>query len=838
MPQGRQAYVAALLDPREHAIPTRFLAQGINVTAGLETKLDLTITDWVSAPAREVKSPFAPEIKRNGMAGRCVFEQFFKNPFFFHFPRQLVRIDLPPGVTDDPERLILLATSNGQPQSIHISGRELLFFVELPEKTDLVFALYEFEETVVPLPTETLTLQSQGDGTGIIDTGRTRFRVPYGNGSDALPPLLAVQGLDGAWRGQGRFRFHAGLTVISRETRVTESGSLLLQWSTRYGLSNGEHYEIRFTAHQGEAYLLAHEISPDIEGASFDFSLREFSGGRGYLHWRPEGNFSRSWSTLQARDEEVAWLQESVAWWIPPMGFGCAFTPDGLDQKDYIAVFTQRRGDWIDRKFERLVQGPKNPDGTENRELDWPFCEMVGSTLSMITAKTDKSGDAFFRFGFFGGERHWGILVSDLDRNDGPFKEISSVQHKNSSPRLQEFKDWHLDEPDQSERPIVIARRKDLTSIRQRIHSPTHKKFWDAVLKAKDMPGAANGVAFAITGDPTIAWRKKLEIFGVAAMRSKMTLLGRDFGDIYSPVGGRSITPWAEDYDLIAASGVFTPEEEREVRAFLILMGHMFMSPDFMNWHYNSRNANFEADRADIVAACGLSFQGNPDGEKMVMHAAELMEKSINVYCTPDSGKWYENPACYYLHAAKCRLNLAFHLASHGIQDPTVIPRMRDFLRWGILLLTPPFPHEYALLRDGLTDTEYRDAEKVRRIPPIGDHARLGAWVPDHYATMSKLYRKKDPEFADLLLWVHQSGGSDGGYFGNPGLIIAAMGEHELSPAPAPVLRGRRLEGFGALFRGCFGQPDEFYLLFKQGPAAIATTGRKAALYSLPTESP
>jgi len=53
---------------------------------------------------------------------------------------------------------------------------------------------------------------------------------------------------------------------------------------------------------------------------------------------------------------ELARLQESVAWWIPPQGFGYAMTPEGLEQKDYIGVFTRRRGEWIDREFE--LTGP------------------------------------------------------------------------------------------------------------------------------------------------------------------------------------------------------------------------------------------------------------------------------------------------------------------------------------------------------------------------------------------------------------------------------------------------------------------------------------------------
>ena len=433
----------------------------------------------------------------------------------------------------------------------------------------------------------------------------------------------------------------------------------------------------------------------------------------------------------------------------------------------------------------------------------------------MITAHTDASGDAFFRFGFFDGQRQWGILVSTLDRNDGPFKEISAVQHKNSAPRLQDFKDWRLDEADQEARPHVVARRADLRGLRQKKTTPTFAPIWQRIASGA-VGGPVDGVRFVVDNDPLIAWRKKRELVGVAHIRSKMTLLGRDYADMYSPVGARPITQWAEEYDLLAASGVFTPDEERLFRQFLMLMGHLYMEPDFMNWKYGSRNANFEADRVDVIGTIGLVFHGNPDAAKFVQHAVELMERSLQAYSTPGSGRWYENPACYYLHATKCRANLVLHLAQHGIMHPTQFPRWKDVLGWGILLLTPPCPNSYAVMRDGTSD--YAGTAKVRRVSPVGDHAHIGPWVPEHYALMSKLYRGHDDAFADLLLWAYQAGGSDGGYHGNLPLLFATLDETDLRPAQAPPLTSRRLEGFGAAFRGHFGEPNEFYLLLKQGP--------------------
>lgn len=43
------------------------------------------------------------------------------------------------------------------------------------------------------------------------------------------------------------------------------------------------------------------EECEDLANAAFEFSLREFSGGRGYLHWNAETG-SHHWSTLASED--------------------------------------------------------------------------------------------------------------------------------------------------------------------------------------------------------------------------------------------------------------------------------------------------------------------------------------------------------------------------------------------------------------------------------------------------------------------------------------------------------------------------------------------------------
>jgi hypothetical protein len=836
VPAGENDFLAVTLNSEQWEIPTHFLARSLEIPSTGEVDLGhLIVSEWTSAPAAEFQVTHSDLLTDDNDSWRKVAEFPLRNPFHYDFPRQLLRLPLPRGI-DPTLTSIRVVTQPGGIENHQIVGNEIAILTGLPAMSESVLAIYVSNRTEAPLPNpdERLKCLTEPSGTWLIDTGAASFRVA-GN-----VPIVAVRRNGSDWRGNGRLVLPAGVSVVNQTTRVQESGPLLIELVIAYELSNGLTISWSLTAIAGEPYLLIHEISPELDGAAFEFSLSEFSGGRGFLHWTSEMG-SWHWSTLNKEDAVIARLPESVPWWVPPQGFGYAMTPDGLAEPDYIAVFTLRRGEWIDRKFERITQGPIDEDGCENRELDWPYPEMVGSSISMITAHTDAAGDAFFRFGLFNGERRWGLLVSTLDKNDGPEKEIASIQHANSSPRLQDFKDWHLDVPDAIARPHVVVRRDQLLDLRKKRLTKPFDRIWHKIRGGR-VPGPTQGLLFAIEGDPLIAWRKRAELLAVSGVYSKMTLLGRDRGDMFSPVGGRPITQWAEDYDLIAASGVFTADEERQVRAFLILMAHMYLEPDFMNWKFNGRNANFEADRSDIVGTIGLVFDGHPDSAKFLDHVIERTHKALSVYCTPGSGKWYENPACYYLHASKCRMNLVYHLASHGRIDVATVPRLKEFLRWGILLLTPPQPVSYQTMKDG-DEAAFTAAEKVRKIPPIGDHACLGRWLPEHYAFIGKLFQASDPAFAKELIhaYLRASGdgqrllpannhhidqegehlfhdGCQGTVFGNLPLFFAAIDAADIPENPTLNLASRKLEGFGAVLRSHVNTSREEYLLIKQGP--------------------
>ena len=322
-----------------------------------------------------------------------------------------------------------------------------------------------------------------------------------------------------------------------------------------------------------------------------------------------------------------------------------------------------------------------------------------------------------------------------------------------------------------------MIKAQELPELRRRKDDPRYSRVWQLIEAERPNGGGQWGPSCAgafraiLSADPVQVWNKKRELSAIAGPHSASVLKGRNMTPDYGPVASRCVTPWVEDYDLIAATGVFTDEEEQLVRAHHMLMGHMYLERDFMNWKHGARNANFEADREDTVGAIGICFQETLDGKKFVDHARSRIAKIIDTYCTPGSGKWYENPACYYLTSLNCWTTLFLHLHHHGLISIDDVPRMKEFMHWGVFLLTPPTPRHDGM-RDGVSPEAYETVEKKRRIAPIGDHAHLGKNIIDNVPIIAEFYKDSDPEYADLMRWAYHESGADGAYHGNPMLFF------------------------------------------------------------------
>ncbi len=226
-----------------------------------------------------------------------------KNPFHYDFPRQPVTWSLPPDLAGAGGGLLLTQLRPSRQRGIVQPGPEgLTFFTDLPQRTDRVFALYQATETPARLETpQHHGVSPEDDGrTGVILTGAAAFRIPWGDGADGAAAADRRAAGRGAWRGRGRLILPAGVSVVSRHTRVLAAGPLYLTARIDYLLSDQTHYTWELTAHRDEPYLLVREIPLDWTARASSFPCANSRVGRGYLHWKAEGG-DRHWSEFDGR---------------------------------------------------------------------------------------------------------------------------------------------------------------------------------------------------------------------------------------------------------------------------------------------------------------------------------------------------------------------------------------------------------------------------------------------------------------------------------------------------------------------------------------------------------
>ena len=740
----------------------------------------------------------------------------FYNPTEYTYTEQAVHLDIPPGFSDVHE----LYWEDAPEQSLcyQIVDDQIVIMAAAPARSRRKLRMRQAaDQAAVMGQTNDIMRVEETPEYIIVDTGVAAFRIPGNAASADAAPIDALRLPQKKWRACGRLELPADQQMQERTVEIRTQGALVTIISIHYQTQTSLRYGLQLTMHQGQPYVLVSETAQACVGARFHLDLSDFIGGRGFLAKGVEGEVPL-WQDLCKKDQELARMQESVAWMAGTVGFGYGMCDADLDAADYVGVFTCRRGEWDDQDFSLIAKGP----GAGRYEWDWPFPEMVGSTISMITASTSENGRCGYDFNWFNGTRHWGLMIGDFADNDGPDRQLWQVQQQCSSARLQDLITWELGRDVRNEHPRLLCQRADLPALRRKSSDAAYAEQWQGLCnEAKHKKRSSAELRAVLERDAYLIWQRKIQLERHLPIRVHMSLLGRQWGDMYSPVGGRDITDHAEHFDLVAACCAFAPEQEREARRNLLIIGQRFMDPDFMNWQYGGRNANFEADRVDIVGSIGLCLRGHPLADAMIEHVIERMDSALDAYCTPGSGKWYENPACYYVHAMTCRLHIATLLQRHDLWRVEQTPLLNDLLRWAAVLATPAYPQDHDFMRDGCSLDEFRQQPKGRWIPPIGDHAGIGREIPECHVAMAPAFDHSDPELAATLRWLYQAGSkSNGGGHSQYHLLFTGDDPELLIPQDQAALTSRRLEGFGAVMRHRFEEDadEEGYVLFKQGP--------------------
>jgi tetratricopeptide (TPR) repeat protein len=737
-------------------------------------------------------------------------------------------VELPRGIRPSSLRLVTLC---GQPVPFQYAPRDgrrgtLTFFAQLPAMSSLACFLFGAkEETRRPEFALGLTVQSAGAGVLEVSTGPASFRVPAGlpravppamHVSSAPPPVLAVKGPDGVWRGRGTFVGRG--QVASMRSAWVEEGPLLRRLRLDYGLEGGGSYEATLSFYSGMPYVIVSEKCSGLP-VEFRFSAYEgFEPNRVALGWI---NKLQAQAIACREKKRLIEMPRYVMWAPPGEGDSVGFFSEAAGKRDLIATFPIHPGDWTVQSMERWRAEVL---GDRSRYAGDP----KAGGREAIDAFEDK-GDAYFAYSLFAGERRYGIAV--VDKENAPDK-IADLRTSVGEVSLDWYKDLVLDwdeEPVEAH-PRLSVRRDDLRRAVERLKtSPLLQK----IVEPKEIQwfterfyeGPPASMEFLLTGKPEQAWEAR----DVAPRGDRVAGIraGKTRAAAYSPVGMRGLPYQSADaYDALVNANLFGEAERRVLRARMMFAAYALAGGDFMAWRYHAGHRNFDFSRLDGVTAYALCFPANPDSPRLVETAINQFRESLTAFTTDGSGKWQENLGCYYLWSLRtvAAMNARLINCRWPRYDPFDWPKCQLFLNFAVRTVTPEHPLDDNLCMDGLPlGKSYADLPKGRRHPGVGDHGGEGGHpIYDGYALTAALARRLGHKaLAQQLFAAWAAGGreSEGKAGINlKGLLALNIADPQfVENAAMKPLASENLPEYGFCFRDAWGTDRETYLLFKCG---------------------
>ena len=254
------------------------------------------------------------------------------------------------------------------------------------------------------------------------------------------------------------------------------------------------------------------------------------------------------------------------------------------------------------------------------------------------------------------------------------------------------------------------------------------------------------------------------------------------------------------------------PEQVARTRREMAFLASVLTDGDYWQYAWNRERtsylANFGSDLYLAVGLMALVLPDHPNSKQWMQYALSELDKEFTYYISPD-GAGEENIANYYLWTWRQLTVLLGALKHNGIFDAAKHPRYQAACRFWIEILTPPQPKLSAYA----ASAPIKPQDRRRRIPPFGDHGFSNNGCLEH-GGQTGILKDANPQLAaeSAWAWWETARGKPATHMGAiPHVLIA---DPTVAPR-APVLRSRRLRGFGAVLRNHFRSGKETFLAIK-----------------------
>ena len=420
----------------------------------------------------------------------------------------------------------------------------------------------------------------------------------------------------------------------------------------------------------------------------------------------------------------------------------------------------------------------------------------------------DEPGEhAYYRIPVARAVRHWLLAVGDKREwtklrypgsHQTAYPYLAHLRTKVCDLPLDKVKDWHLDwEQKLLGQPRLFFSPEQGQALLRRIEG--HEPFKpylaqvERILTGQQGAKTVGGVG-AHTGGNMVELLLRVGYSGFVQSIS-----------IVRPMRGV-----AEQLDYNART--LDPEQVARTRREMAFLTSVVTDGDYWQYAWNQGRTsylpNFGSDLYVAVGLMALVLPDHPNSKQWLSYALGELDKELTYYISPD-GAGEENIANYYLWTWR-QLTVLFGALKHnGIFDAARHPRYQAACRFWIEILTPPQPKLAAFA----SSAPIRPEDRLRRIPPFGDHG-FNDNVCLEQGGATGILKETNPQLASECAWAWREACG-----ARPATQMGAL-PHVLIADPTvaprvPVLKSRQLRGFGAVLRNHFPSDKETFLAIK-----------------------
>jgi len=640
--------------------------------------------------------------------------------------------------------------------------------------------------------------------------GEKRFEPPA-EAASVPGPFRGFKGPDGVWRATSRFVTDAKL--LGWKSELAEAGPLWKLYRVRFDFDAGRFYELELKM------VVDHPYAYVTERNNFRLRIAELpcpwsdpSGhmthGKSYMRWAVADQLRILMK--EGFDPDICYTPETFC-------YGFAQDPMKHDEvKVWTAVrpvFPSVDAAWLgtystdERKNDLVAIVGRDaahweyPDSSINPRHLTPG---VNAEIHFV----DEPGEhAYYRIPVARAVRHWLLAVGDKrewtkkqypGNHETRYPYLAHIRTKVCDLPLDKVKGWHLDwEQKLPGQPRLFFSPAQAEALLKRIeaHEPfkPHLPQVKAILTGEGGAKTVGGVS-AHTGGNMVDLLFRVGYSGFVQSIS-----------IVRPMRGV-----AEALDFNART--LDPAQVARTRREMAFLTSVVTDGDYWQYAWNqgrtSYLANFGSDLYLAVGLMAIVLPDHPNSKQWLQYALGELDKEFAYYISPD-GAGEENIANYYLWTWRQLTVLLGALKHNGIFDAAKHPRYQAACRFWLDILTPPQPKLAAYAAPAPIKPE----ERLRRIPPFGDHGFSDNVCLEHGGPTGIL-RDAQPQLAAESAWGWREacGAKPATHMGAiPHVLIA-----DPTVAPRmPVLASRRLRGFGAVLRNHFPSDKETFLAIK-----------------------